>query len=177
MVGMVHALRTAGLWALFMSCMIACGDQGEGPSPIASRPMIDAATIPPTPCGGDVEEHLSRFRTGDEQRIQDVAARLAEHVDRPWTVERLAANFAAALAEQRRADLVYLLAASRDPMGMRVAGHALSHHDPSVALAAAEGIERYWIEVKEGAMGNLESMISASRSWWQRRRSAMEPGR
>jgi hypothetical protein len=96
--------------------------------------------------------------------IAEVTNRLHGRLSRPWTVERLAASFAASVDSDYRADLVYLLAASRTPAGLRVAGEALSSPELSVRVSAAEGIYLYWLPVK--VMGGTETTILAAEAFW-----------
>ena len=131
--------------------------------------------MPPTPDEEDVAEHLARFRTGDESHIEEIGRRLEGRVPRPWTVERLAAHAAASLDEREHADLVYLLAASKSPMGLRVAGLALDHRDLEVRMAAARAIEGYWIEVKSAV--NAETMWLDAKELWQSHRDRLRDPR
>jgi len=134
-------------------------------------PFIATASIPPTPDGKDVIVHLARFRFGDEQRVRDLAARLEGEIPRPWTVERLAAHFAAAQKREHRATLIYLLAASRSSFALRIVGNALRDEEPVVAIAAAEGIEFYWIGVSGG--GSADAMLQNAEEWWRERSAAL----
>ena len=162
-----RALVLFGVW-LASACSPAAVDRTA-----PEDPFIATASLPPTPDGKDVTVHLARFRFGDEQRVRDLTARLEGDIPRPWTVERLAAHFAAAQRIEQRATLVYLLAASRSSFALQIVGRALRDEEPAVAIAAAVGIEFYWIGVPGG--GNADSMLSHAEEWW-RERSAALPG-
>jgi hypothetical protein len=135
--------------------------------------------VPPTPGNEDVAQHLAKFLSGKEWwrlgggrwQLEAVAQRLDGHVPRPWTVERLAAYAAASLDPQERADLVYLLAASKSPLGLRVAGLSLDHDDLDVRLAATEGIASYWIEFD--VAGGTEQVMDAAQAFWQSHRDRL----
>ena len=138
----------------------------------ASTPTpVYAARVPPTASDEDIARHLARFETGDEPRLDEIRRRLDRLVPRPWTVERLAAYAAASLYPEEHADLVYLLAASKDPLGLRVAGLALDHRDLEVRVAAAEGIATYWIEIS--VAGGLEQVMDAAQAFWQGHRDGL----
>lgn len=166
---MAAARRRSGsciLAAALPICLLGCSRQARE---AASEPTtLYGADLPPTPHGQDVTRHLAQFHFSGEQRVRKMTERLAGHVQRPWTVERLAAFSAAAVDAERRAAAVYLLAASRDPTALRVVGNALGDQDSGVRVAAAWGIVLYWIGEMHGG-GNAESVLSDAQEWWQGR--------
>ncbi len=145
----------------------ACND-----APHRCTDVVYPIEIPATPRGVDVIEHLARYRVGDEVRVRAYAEELEGYVRKPRTVERLAAAYASTLNAKRRAALAYLLAASRNEKGLRAAGNALYDQDPGVGLAAATGIEVYWME--ETVNGNSTTLGLAVLSWWNERKVSLE---
>lgn len=158
-VGSPRRILCLGLLAVVVLSGCAARDGARTPIPIL------ADRVPPASRDEDVARHLADYMTGDESRIHGIEGRLNLLVPRPWTVERLAAYAAASLDPQEHADLVYLLAASKDLLGLRVAGLALHHPDLEVRMAAAQGIELYWIEVKGG--GNAETTWLDAEAFWK----------
>jgi len=155
--------------AILVVCVpLACATGRGAREPIE----VPHGEIPPTPRDADVIVHLSRFRFGGDGTVRESAARLEGHVERPWTVERLAAFSAATLDCEQRAAAVYLLAASRDPMGLQVVGNALEDREARVRVAAAEGIVFYWIGELYGG-SNAEGMLSDAWDWWEERKATL----
>ena len=167
-------MKTTTLCGLLLTLSLASctTSDGEGASPPALRMPFE---VPPTPDNEDVAQHVAKFVTGDEWRLgsqwrlQEVQRRLEGHVPRPWTVERLAAYAAASVDPKERADLVYLLAASKHSLGLRVAGLSLDHDALVVRTAATEGIALYWLETD--VAGGTEQVMDAARAFWQDYRS------
>jgi hypothetical protein len=157
------------LIVLWMCPLAACNDvPRRGPGE-----FDDPIEVPPTPSGVDVIEHLARYRVGDEEWVRAYAEKLEGYVERPWTVERLAAAYAWTLNTERRAALAYLLAASRHVNGLRAAGNAFHDRDPAVGMAAARGIELYWLE-ENVTYGGAEHLWRAVSRWWNERRTDLE---
>ena len=155
-----------GLAVLWVCLLPACND-----APHRCTDVVYPIEIPATPCGVDVIEHLARYPVGDGV-LRAYAEDLEGYVRTPRTVERLAAAYASTLNAKRRAALAYLLAASRDEKGLRAAGNALYDQDPGVGLAAAEGIEVYWME--ETVNGGSTTRGLAVLSWWNERKAGLE---
>ena len=171
---MAGELKTAALLGLLVASGLAgCAAQDGAGTPAPLLP----SDVPPTPENEDVARHLARFVTGDEWRLgsqwrlEAVTQRLDGRVPRPWTVERLAAYAASSLDAQELADLVYLLAASKSPLGLRVAGLSLDHADLKVRTAATAGIAMYWIEFD--IAGGTEQVMDAARAFWESRRDRL----
>lgn len=161
-------MKTTALFGLLVApCLAGCATRSGAGTP---APIV-ASDVPPTPADGDVARHLAQFVTGDERHLEEITRRLDGDVPRPWTVERLAAYAASSLDAREHADLVYLLAASKDTLGLKVAGLALDHDDLEVRVAAATGIEMYWLE--SGVAGGLEQVMDAAREFWEARRDRL----
>lgn len=149
----------------------ACSCAEEESARTRREPTLDFTTLSAAPAGRDVVDHLERWHVDDAAVTTSVQC-IRGHVERPWTVERLAAARAAAADVQLRAALVYLLAASRDGIGLRVAGKALSDPDPEVAISAALGIKTYWIGPLPPNWSS-EDLLAETESWWRQRLAQM----
>ncbi len=155
-----------GLAALWVCLLPACSGAEH-----RCTDVVYPIEIPATPCGVDVIEHLARYPVGDGV-LRAYAEELEGYVRKPRTVERLAAAYASTLNAKRRAALAYLLAASRNEKGLRAAGNALYDQDPGVGLAAATGIEVYWME--ETVNGNSRRLGLEVLRWWNERKVSLE---
>lgn len=103
-------------------------------------------------------------RYGDHALEQ--AERALTDIPRPWTVERILAAYATASAPERRAHLLRVLAASRDPRGGLALGNALDDEALDVRVAATFGLLDYFLPVLHGG-GNMESAMAEAAAWWK----------
>lgn len=109
----------------------------------------------------------------DWGRFPEMAARVAD-IPRPWTFEKLAAEYVSALLPERREALIYLLVASGDKRGLIVAGEALEGEKEMtrVKITAAQAMEAGWMEGEGGYWSAVDEVMVASR-WWEERRSEL----
>ena len=168
----VHVVaRTLPILGVF--AQLGCSTEPIENAPPPGREFLGGADLPPTPHNEDVIRHLARFHFSGESLVEDEVKQLDGYLQRPWTVERLAAFSAATLETERRAAAVFLLAASRDPTGLRVVGNALDDREPEVRVTAAWGIVLYWIGEVSGG-GNAETVLTKAHEWWQDRKATLQ---
>ena len=131
-----------------------------------ARPdILDRAAA--NPRGQQVSAGKGGYRTpryGDRD-LEEAEVALAD-IPRPWTVERIAKEYASARDPKRRTHLLRVLAASRDPRGAIALGEALHDDELDVRVAATMGLHDYFLPYFVG--GNLESAMTAADEWWAR---------
>jgi len=124
--------------------------------------------LPPAGWSQDVMAHLSKFKIGTQCCIEDSAKAIEGKVERPWTVERLAAAYACTLDPSVKGHLLYLLAASRNPKALVAVGSGLSNPSPDVQFWATIGIDNFWMEHPVTASADARMYIEACK-WWAER--------
>jgi hypothetical protein len=140
------------------ACQCPSSDRGAEPAPASTAPEP-----------ADLFPRLERLEN-EHGLIWPGTIASVRDIPRPWTVEKLLAEYAVALEAGRRGTLICLLAASRDRRGLIVAGRALD--DGSVRFAAAWSIVNFW--VGRPVIGGAQVRIHAARMYWEEHRAELE---
>ncbi|MCE5279519.1 MAG: prenyltransferase/squalene oxidase repeat-containing protein [Planctomycetaceae bacterium] len=98
----------------------------------------------------------------------DAAAKALADIPRPWTVEKMIALYRTAKDPQRKAHILWVLAASRDPRAGVLLGEVLINTDePGPQTAAATyGLMTFF--VTEVVEGGSEQHAQAVLQWWRK---------
>ncbi|MBP9091732.1 hypothetical protein KBI23_11925 [bacterium] len=105
-------------------------------------------------------------------------ARAVEHlkfIERPWTVSVITDRYLTSKGrnDQISADLLRVLAASRDRQTAKVLGPALYDGSLSIRVAATYGIMDYLMD--RPVSGGTEEHMEAAKKWWQKQQQQSQP--
>lgn len=137
----------------------------NGYAAIQREDILEAAAH--RPLGQQVQEPNGSWRTpayGDS-RLEAAARRLALYA-RPWTVPKVLAWYEQEADAQTRADLLRVLAASRDPRAGLAIGAALKDAALEVRVEATEGLMDYFLGYAVG--GGTEFQMQEVERWWKK---------
>jgi hypothetical protein len=109
----------------------------------------------------------------------DAAVDALSDVPRPWTVAEMIRLYEQEKDSTRKAHVLWILAASRDPRAGVILGEALTDDVLGIRIAATYGLLDIFLE--RLVSGGTESHMFAAQEWWKKneqrlRREARNPG-
>jgi hypothetical protein len=102
--------------------------------------------------------------------LEQAEKELADY-PRPWTLSKVLAWYREADAGKARANLLWVLAASRDPRAALALGEALYDESLEVRWAATYGLLEYFNGM--AGSGGTEQHMAAAREWWEKNRERL----
>ena len=103
--------------------------------------------------------------------VDEAVAALSD-VPRPWSVERMLHLYTQERDPKRKAHILWVLAASRDPRAGLILGQDLTASDLVVRVAATYGLMDFFMDGP--VTGGTEQHMSAAQKWWKANRQQLE---
>ena len=156
------------------------------PDELLSRPFSFGVTEAPAGVHDDILDRArqrppKQSRTGDDGKpvfpkyghfeVDAAASALAE-IPRPWTVKTMVRAYEREEDPKRKAHILWVLAASRDPRAAVILGPGLTDKALDVRVAATYGLMDFFMDRLVG--GGTEQHMSAAQKWWKENRERLE---
>lgn len=98
----------------------------------------------------------------------DRAAEALSDIERPWTVEKILGKFESETESCRRAHLIRVLAASRDPRAALLLHGLLDDPSLDIRMAALRGLWDHHVRYEGAWSGGTEQMFEDEAKWWEK---------